>query len=215
MASLLNSKAKKALEMLGDQPLAWFRDTGIDMRDINLIRAERLPWMDYRQGSYLRKIYHMKVGESFETTDWTVENNETCKELVRSARGQLAGYEVAASNPIHWASATVNVNITARPGHDFNWGFLSTRPAKVRIFKGPPETCASHPWDAMILRDCTPNGGLDETIASRKWDILCMKMCEDFDFPWVVVSIKDSGPAPSPGDHDCQDTSACGCVFSH
>ena len=50
------SKSKKALAMLQDQPLAWFRDAGIDMRDINHIRAKKVPWLDYCQGSFLRKI---------------------------------------------------------------------------------------------------------------------------------------------------------------
>jgi hypothetical protein len=78
----------------------------------------------------------------------------------------------------------VNVNVSAKPGYGFDWGFLTTRPSNIRIFKGPPETCAHHPWDAMILRDCTGNTDTlnsIESIASRKWDILCMKMCEDYD----------------------------------
>ena len=78
----------------------------------------------------------------------------------------------------------MNVNVKGAPGAGFDWGYLSTRPANIRIFKGPPQTCDLHPWDAMILRDCTTNtdtlNGL-EYIASRKWDILVMKMCEDYD----------------------------------
>ncbi|KIW70570.1 hypothetical protein, variant [Phialophora macrospora] len=213
-----SSKRDMALHILREQPLAWFRDAPIDMRDTNLIRAEPVPWLDYSQGSFLRKIYHMKAGEEFQTTDWVVENEEACKELVRSAGGQLVGYDNTISEPIHWASMTVNVNVSAKPGYGFDWGFLSTRPSNIRIFKGPPETCAHHPWDAMILRDCTGNtGNLNsiESIAQRKWDILCMKMCEDYDSPWVVAAIKDSGERAIPGVHDCQDTSACGCMFAH
>ncbi len=87
-------------------------------------------------------------------------------------------------------TSLVNVNVTARPGHGFAWGFLSTRPSNIRIFKGPPETCADHPWDAIILRDCTPNTDNlieVESISSRKWDVLCMKMCEDYDCKLLVV----------------------------
>ena len=78
----------------------------------------------------------------------------------------------------------VNVNIKGTLGSGFDWGFLSTRPENMRIFKGPPETCSAHPWDAMILRDCTSNTDTlssIESMSSRKWDILCMKMCEDYD----------------------------------
>lgn len=61
---------------------------------------------------------------------------------------------------------------------------MGTRLPKVRIFKGPVESCSLHPWDAMILRDCHPNTdrliGTKE-VQSRTWDMLLMKMCEDYD----------------------------------
>lgn len=130
---------------------------------------------------------------------------------------------------------TVIVHVEASPGQEFGWGFLSTRPHNIRIFKGPCETCPYHTWDAIILRDCTPNTDTlwrVEAVASRKWDILCMKMCEDYDRecyhvklanntnvllpdPWVVVAVNDAGPTPGPNTHDCQDTSACGCILAH
>lgn len=78
----------------------------------------------------------------------------------------------------------VNVNIQGAIGAGFLWGFLATQAENIRIFKGPAETCSIHPWDAMILRDCTTNTGtLDDldAISSRKWDVLVMKMCEDHD----------------------------------
>lgn len=59
---------------------------------------------------------------------------------------------------------------------------ISTNGKNVRYFSGPPESCLTHPWDAIILRDCGPNTGSHhgiDSIASRKWDILVMKMCED------------------------------------
>ncbi len=52
---------------------------------------------------------------------------------------------------------TVNVNITGTVESGFNWGFLSTQPGNIRLFQGPQGTCEEHPWDAMILRDCTTN----------------------------------------------------------
>ena len=83
----------------------------------------------------------------------------------------------------HSNSTVVNVNIEGSSSAGFIWGYLSTRPSNIRIFKGPQDTYELHPWDAMILRDCTPNTGslyaLD-SISSHKWDILVMKMCEDY-----------------------------------
>jgi len=78
----------------------------------------------------------------------------------------------------------VLINGAASRNAGFDAGIFSTAATNVRVFRGPPETCNIHPWDAMILRDCTPNSTnlYDiEAIASRKWDILAMKMCEDFD----------------------------------
>ncbi|KAI1618636.1 origin recognition complex subunit 4 [Exophiala viscosa] len=198
----LYSKATHARCLLRMKPGDWLGEGPIEKRDKDLLDAESVSFLDYNRGSYLRKIYHMKAGEKFDMTNWTVENDETCKELVRSAGGHLYGYGITTSPAIHWASVTVNVNISGTPGSGFNWGYLSTRPANIRIFKGPAHTCALHPWDAMILRDCTPNtDNLSniKSIESRKWDILCMKMCEDYDYPWVVVAVKDAGTAPEPG----------------
>jgi hypothetical protein len=53
-----------ALYMLQDKPLAWFRDAPIDMRDLNLIRAEPVPWLDYSQRSYLRKMVSVQFKHS-------------------------------------------------------------------------------------------------------------------------------------------------------
>lgn len=84
----------------------------------------------------------------------------------------------------------------------------------------------------MILRDCntnTSNMTAIRSISDRKWDVLLMKMCEDYDRkrclllgysvltdvdPWVVLAIKDAGPYVA-GEHNCLDTSACGCKLAH
>ena len=94
----------------------------------------------------------------------------------------------------------VNVNIEGTPNAGFNWGFLATMPSKTRIFRGPPESCRIHPWDAMILRDCyaSTDGIMGvSSIASSYWDILVMKMCEDYDckhslssVPWLYCCYK-------------------------
>ncbi|RYP79469.1 hypothetical protein DL770_006650 [Monosporascus sp. CRB-9-2] len=195
------------------KPEAWFRGSPIDERDRALLDAQDVPWVHYAKTSYLRKIYHMKQGEGFETvymlpiiyvfclltnteqTDWMVENDDACKKMVAEAGGQLVGFDLDVSNHAHWKAMKVNVNITAK-NTSFDWGFLSTTPSKARIFRGAAESCPDHPWDAMILRDCYANtGGMqaDDSISSRYWDILLMKMCEDYDYPWVVVAVKDAG----------------------
>ena len=132
-----------------------------------------------------------------------MEKDIECKTMVSSAGGNLYGYPFTHAGAVHWASISgkeiynpnnlllcttltipVQVNIQGVHGAGFNWGFMAGVPDKIRIFKGPTSTCPKHPWDAMILRDCTTNtfnlNGIKH-IASRKWDILAMKMCEDYD----------------------------------
>ncbi|KAK4943029.1 hypothetical protein LTR10_017414 [Elasticomyces elasticus] len=179
-----SSKAGHARCLLRTKPSDWFGEGPIEQRDMDLLDAESVSFVNYDQGSYLRWIYHMKAGETLNMTKWTVENDEACRELVRSGGGHLYGFGNATWAAINWAFVTVRINITGTPGSGFNCGFMSTRPANIRIFKGPAYICSIHAWDAMILRDCTPNnstGGMGnvESIGTRKWDILCMKMCED------------------------------------
>ncbi|KAH9909288.1 hypothetical protein F4778DRAFT_793299 [Xylariomycetidae sp. FL2044] len=192
------SKHHLALHLMRTNPELWFRGQTIEDRDRVLLTADPVWFVEYTQRSYLRKLYHMKAGQPFGMTDWTVENDLKCKKMVGQAGGALVGYNMNTESSIDWASMTVNVSIAVPHdvGMDTTWGFLSTRPSKTRIFKGPPETCPFHAWDAMILRDCTTNTDsltVVESIASRKWDILLMKMCEDYDSPWIVMAVKDAG----------------------
>ncbi|OCT50282.1 hypothetical protein CLCR_07773 [Cladophialophora carrionii] len=75
MTHQCRSKQDMALLWIRDQPLAWFRDAPIDMRDIDLIRAERVAWLDYSKRSYLRKVYHMKAGDAFEAVRACLRDN--------------------------------------------------------------------------------------------------------------------------------------------
>jgi hypothetical protein len=77
----------------------------------------------------------------------------------------------------------VNIQIKPNAGVDATWGFLSTQAKNVRLFPGPSSTCATHPWDAMILRDCHSNtdGFIGTEVGLKEGDILVMKMCEDYD----------------------------------
>ncbi|RYP76724.1 hypothetical protein DL769_003555 [Monosporascus sp. CRB-8-3] len=187
------------------KPEAWFRDSPVDDRDRALLDAQDVPWVHYAKTSYLRKVYHMKQGEGFESTDWMVENDDACKKMVAEGGGQLVGFDPDVSNPGQWKAMKINVNITAK-NTSFDWGFLSTTPSKVRIFRGVAESCLDHPWDAIILRDCYANtGGMQavDSISSRYWDILVMKMCEDYDYPCVVVAVKDAGPYKPENHRAC------------
>ncbi len=153
------------------------------------------------------------------------------RSLIASAGGKLVGYNFSTAAPIHWARVTVNVNIEGSPGQPFNWGYLSTPPSNIRIFKVgtrggditkllgwymnrvQKSTCDEHPWDAMILRDCRPNTGTLNAISpisARRWDVLCMKMCEDYDRKFssfhALPSLNRAGPnrTRSMGCHDNQ-----------
>lgn len=78
----------------------------------------------------------------------------------------------------------MNVEINGDVNAGFDCGLLTTQPRNIRILKGPPETCRLHPWDVMVLRDCTTNmTSVNELpyLADRRWDILAVKCCEDFD----------------------------------
>lgn len=86
--------------------------------------------------------------------------------MVQQAGGTLIGYSFETLFDVDWTSMTgkrpthihlpsdvanqwvVNVNIAAPHGAGFDWGFLGTKPKNIRIFKGPPESCSIHPWDA-------------------------------------------------------------------
>ncbi|EXJ72326.1 uncharacterized protein A1O5_04830 [Cladophialophora psammophila CBS 110553] len=198
-----------ALSLLRNNPSAWFRDATI---------GTVCCWLPSQLHSSTTVKYHMVAGESFQSTNWMVEDDDACKELVRSAGARLYGVDNGPCPSVHWTSVKVNVNISGTPGSGFLWGSLSPRPDNIRIFKEPADACALHGCEAMILRDCTASTdmliGID-SIAERTWDILCMKMSEDYDYPWMAVAVKDAGPLPDLDSDSCgcQDPSACGCII--
>ncbi|KAI3325933.1 hypothetical protein HD806DRAFT_552322 [Xylariaceae sp. AK1471] len=202
------SKPCLALGMMRETPEKWLRHLEVDDRDIALLNAACVPWVDYGARSYLRKMYTLEQGENlFKEVNWHVENDEHCKKIVAEAGGILVGFAFGPPAPSNWKSmkVVVNINVPLTAGLECTWGLMGTQPTKVRIFKGPSDTCENHPWDAMILRDCRPTteGFLDTSaISSQKWDMLLMKMCEDYDYPWVVVAVNDAGPDTDP---------PCGC----
>ncbi|KAG6362697.1 hypothetical protein INS49_007790 [Diaporthe citri] len=186
-------------KLLRDDPSQWFRGTQVDDRDLALINADPVPWIDIGQQSYLKHVHHKLKDQPFKTTHWTVENDKALRGMISEVG---AGFNGGAKPPVHlpardWESMMVNVTITGNIAPGVTWGLLSGRPSKARVLAGPCSTCTAHPWDIMILRDFHTNtSGLDQvsSIASRQFDILLMKMCEDMDYPWVVLAVKDSGP---------------------
>lgn len=54
--ALLHRKQDIARCMLRSDTEAWFRDEPIDQRDRDLINAAHVEWLDYTQGSFVRKI---------------------------------------------------------------------------------------------------------------------------------------------------------------
>jgi len=232
MAAAGYRKIVNARRMLRSHPDEWTLPLS-DERDVALINADDLPFVDYKGMPYLRKVYHMKRGKDYETTDWTVESNEKLKEMVSQAGGQLIGYNQGPIAKVDWASVTVNVNIYYKPASmpksssskkdpGSDWGFLSTAPKNIRIYRGSNKTCSdrtcadrtcpNHSMDIMILRDCTTNtAGSSQYVAERTWDILCIKCCDDFNCPWIVAAVRkvsdtraESEPSPCcilPSDH--------------
>ncbi|KAI0156770.1 hypothetical protein GGR57DRAFT_501158 [Xylariaceae sp. FL1272] len=185
--------------MMRSHPQDWFRDQDVDTRDRALLDAEFLPFVQYNQASYVRKMYTMKEGDHlFQDVKWNVENDVNCKKIVAQAGGKLIGFPYGEIGSGNWKSIKIGVNIEVpKPaGLYFKWGIMGAKPSNVRIFRGPDRTCPDHPWDAMILRDCvasTDNFIRCPDIGTRKWDILAMKMCEDFDSPWILVAMRDVG----------------------
>ncbi|KAK8050113.1 hypothetical protein PG994_011843 [Apiospora phragmitis] len=141
----LTSKNHEAAHlMMQVRPLDWLRHGPIDLRDLQLINANPVPFVEYGKSSFVRKLL-----------EWFVENNQEYMNIVAQMGANLVGFDPGAAN-----GAVTGLDFTLE---------------NVRIFRGPRNTCPDHPWDAMILRDCTASteGMVDkEEISSRKWDIL-------------------------------------------
>ncbi|KAI0136737.1 hypothetical protein BJ170DRAFT_603009 [Xylariales sp. AK1849] len=209
-------KSARALRMIRVKSKIWFKSHAVDDRDRALLDAEPVSFMDYTQRNYVCNISHVEKGEHLGETDWTIDADKSCMEMVSSAGGAFTGFKLNPC-PTNFVSMTVNVHIQGPPGANFDDGYLSTQPRHIRVFEGPRKDCPCHPWHAMILRDCTTNSHslhLVEDIASRKWDILAVSMC-DHDNHWVVIAIRDAGPEAEkvrdgrPGE--CRD---CGCCHT-
>ncbi|OTA90992.1 hypothetical protein M434DRAFT_33124 [Hypoxylon sp. CO27-5] len=196
-------KLAGAKSLIKEESHLWFGTEPISPRDHQLISCDDTAFAAFGKSSYLSSVYHLKHGEGemIQNTRWTCENDIACKKMVAQAGGGIRGFpHLIQPPPVNWLHMKVNVSLTVSAARsselNVSWGILSTRPTRTRIFEGPSELCPIHPLDVMIMYDCTPsteNFIQQPLIASRKWDILLMKMCEDYDYPWVVLSMVDSG----------------------
>ncbi|KAI0386711.1 hypothetical protein F5Y04DRAFT_275162 [Hypomontagnella monticulosa] len=209
-----NSRQRKisdARAMINEQPQLWLgNSSSISGRDRSLFCSRQLDFLGYDKTCYAAKICHYFNFQKYEddapiqVTPWTCADDITCKEMVAEAGGEVVGFPTISRNPNpNWFHAKIDVKFTI-PTRSvlFNrdnvcWGIFTALATNARIYRGPMMQACSHRWDAMILYDCvaSPEGPLTESsrIGSRKWDILLIKICEDNEFPFIVVAIRDSG----------------------
>ncbi|KAI2473129.1 hypothetical protein F4781DRAFT_427539 [Annulohypoxylon bovei var. microspora] len=204
---------RKMKNKLKRHPEFWLGDTPLNPRDNLLLHCNPANFIDYTKNiglCYLAKIAHFKRGENVRPeaqTAWTAKNDDICKLMVWKCGGIAFGFPpavVAAPYPRKYEEYHIKVHVKimlstiAILRHKAAWGILSTTPDKIVIFKGPEQFTPSHPWDAMVLRDCiaTPEGELQrsKSISAHRWDILLMRIGGDFSYPWVPVSIRNAGP---------------------
>ncbi|ROW06322.1 hypothetical protein VPNG_07495 [Cytospora leucostoma] len=171
-------------ELLREQPELWFRGEPADDRDVALINAVPMPWVDIGPQSYLKHIHHKIKDQPIKTTMWTVENDGICRSMIAQAGCRLSGFAKPTLPAPEWEHMMINVSIAGNISPWCDWGMLSGRSIKTHLLAGPPSICPTHPWDIMLLHDFHTNlATMDaiESISSRKYDVLLMKMCEDFD----------------------------------
>ncbi|OTA70171.1 hypothetical protein K449DRAFT_393181 [Hypoxylon sp. EC38] len=205
-------KLAGAKSVIKEQSHLWFGTEPISPRDHQLISCDDTAFAAFGKSSYLSSVYHLKhgEGEKIQDTCWTCENDIACKTMVAQAGGGIRGFpHLIPSPPANFPKVNVSLTVSATHSSELNvsWGILSSRPTRIRILEGPSEICPIHPLDVMIMYDCTStteNFIRQPLIASRKWDILLMKMCEDYDYPWVVLSMVDSGSYSEVAHEHCE-----------
>ncbi|KAI1453534.1 hypothetical protein F4805DRAFT_461637 [Annulohypoxylon moriforme] len=206
---------RKMKSKLKRHPENW-AGNAFDFRDNSLLYGLSADFLDYSRHTgtcHLAKIVHFKRGEDLTPeaqTYWNSENDNLCKAMVSRCGGKVHGFSrlkwTAYPEKLKELHTRVDVQIMlptiAMIRYNVAWGILSTRSDKVQIYRGPKTFTPKHPWDAMVLHDCTANyeGELWKApeIASRRWDILLMKMGSEYDYPWLPVTIRDAGPFQDP-----------------
>ncbi|KAI1443886.1 hypothetical protein F5Y02DRAFT_193310 [Annulohypoxylon stygium] len=201
---------RKMKNKLKRHPELWLGDP-LNTRDYRLLYCSSVDFFDTTRASgsyYAYKLAFFRPKEEItpsETTEWTTENDFTCKMLVQRCGGKVfMQRSPLIPYPEHLEQYHMRINVKiilptpAALKYDVAWGVLSTTPDKAHILQGPTDFTPRHPWDAMILYDChvTLEGEFWKCrpIASRVYDILLMKMGPDYIYPWLPVAIRDVGP---------------------
>ncbi|KAI1778399.1 hypothetical protein F4818DRAFT_438564 [Hypoxylon cercidicola] len=205
-------KIRYARMLMKHDPTLWFGDSEVSPRDVELINAQPVDFLDFtlkEHFPHLHNVFYTNLDE--ETTsvvmDWTRDNDELCKAMVWHAGGSIFPLQQQPVSFLRVAERLqVQLNFHSGAHIPCDSGFLSCVPFRTRIFKGPIQTDQVDPWDAMILYDCGVSSedlSYVENIATRKWDLLLMKLSDkDFTHPWIVVNMRDSGPAEDLGPED-------------
>ncbi|KAI1418590.1 hypothetical protein F5Y13DRAFT_184231 [Hypoxylon sp. FL1857] len=201
------------------RPHLWFGTSPISPRDHELISCDDTSFAEcgFPGASPLCSVSHLKQGETNDVmhqTCWTCENDMACKTMVAQAGGSVSGFPELASLPAWYqfhmkVEVKVTISMTSRSELVVPCGLFSTRPTKIRTLQVPSHIpghiCPFSPPEVMIMYDCTSSSESFRKhpfIASRKWDVLLMKIYENYEFPWTIVSIVDSGSSDEVKDED-------------
>ncbi|KAI1646237.1 uncharacterized protein F4817DRAFT_316961 [Daldinia loculata] len=181
-------------ETLAARPYLWMGFEPCSQRDLELFNCGPVDFIGYDHTSYLLKmtISDLEV-RVFPGDGWFVTHEQQLRRDEEQP-GDFVSTPRCLNKKLH-----VKITIPADKRGVFNatTGFLCSIWSKWKFFKGPPESCSTCTWDAMIIYDCTASSEgtlLDcPQIATRKWDILLMKVGTDYEHSWLVAAINDSG----------------------
>ena len=89
-------KAGHARCMMRHSPEKWMGTANIEARDLELLEADRLPFIEFTPKSpYVRKIFAKgEPGTEWVNMDWVVESNNEAMRMVSQAGGGLVGFPI-------------------------------------------------------------------------------------------------------------------------
>ncbi|KAF3058517.1 putative aaa family atpase protein [Daldinia childiae] len=181
-------------EALAARPYLWMGFEPCSQRDLDLFSCGPVDFIGYDHTSYLRKITTASMEMRVKSGKRLFVTNE---EQLRRNEERPGGFFLAARHRQRELHVKVDIPKDKRDTFNATTGFLRSFWNKFKFLQGPPESHSAHTWDAMIIYDCTvtPEGTLQGClqIATRKWDILLMKVADDYEYPWLVAAINDSG----------------------
>ncbi|KAI0853161.1 hypothetical protein F5Y00DRAFT_257819 [Daldinia vernicosa] len=181
-------------EMLAAYPYLWMGFEPCSRRDLELFNCSPVDFVGYDHTSYLRKITTMTWEVKVRSGKELFVTNE---EQIRINEGLPKGCFFTPGRRNKEPHVKITIPVDKRGTFNATTGFLCSMWSKLKFLKGPHESNSTCAWDAMIIYDCTASSegtlrGCPQ-IATRKWDILLMKVGDDYEYPWLVAAIKDSG----------------------